>query len=85
MILAFAMKYWEARKHWWFIDPDDLRQVFLVCAGMGVFVLLWTIARRRRGMPLKLPIALWIWCSLAVLSIALSVVMSVAQGPSPMY
>jgi len=84
MILAFIMRYSEARKHWWFIDPDDLDRAFLVCAGMCLFVLLWAVVTRGKGKPLKLPITLWIGCGLAVLLIALSMVMSAVQGPSPM-
>jgi ABC-type iron transport system FetAB permease component len=85
MIFAFAMKYWEARKHWWFIDPNDLSRAFLACAVMCIFLLLWAVVTRGKEKPLKLPITLWIGCGLAVLLIALSVVMSKVQGPSPMY
>jgi len=51
---------------------------------MCLFVLLWAVVTRGKGKPLKLPITLWIGCGLAVLLIALSMVMSAVQGPSPM-
>ena len=86
MIAAFTLtlKYVEVRKHWWFIEPDDLTMLFIVFASMSLLWLLahWILHRKRK--PMRLPVALWVGFGCAAVLLGLAIIMSSLQGPTPM-
>jgi hypothetical protein len=87
MFAAFTLvsRYLEVRKHWWFIEPDDLMMMFAVFAVMSLLWLVSYLLRRRKRKALRFPIGLWVGFSCAALLLGLAILMFSLQGPAPMY